>query len=293
MSRASRRPLQFKSPVRGSRCATWVATNVDPMASCGCRIPPIFAGQIGNVGLNIMTMAGLGGFPPTRYSVLVAAGSADPSERFKAREAIAAAYWKPVYKYSRLKWGLSREQAEDFVQDFFLRLIEKDVLRTFDPAKGRLRTFLRTCADRMHLNQVRDRSRQRRSAALTLDLDEADQEIAKAGSPESLEEYFDKEWVRNLMSLALERFRIECISDNRECDFNIFTEYEIGDEGDRAPSYASLAMRNGLTVTDVTNRLARAKRGFRRCVLGQLRDITASEEEFRKEAKSLLGYDAT
>jgi RNA polymerase sigma-70 factor (ECF subfamily) len=239
-----------------------------------------------------MPSAGFGGFPLTRNSILAAATSVDPNERLRARDAISLAYWKPVYKYSRLKWRLSRHEAEDFVQDFFLRLIEKDFLRAFDPAKGRLRTFLRTCVDRLYLNQVRDRSRQKRCAGVMLNLDEAEEELAKAGSPESLDDYFDKEWVRNLMSLALERFRIECTSSGREQDFNLFTEYEIADDGDSSPSYASLATRHGVMVTEVTNHLARARRGFRRCVLDQLRDMTASEQEFRREAKSLLGYDA-
>jgi RNA polymerase sigma factor (sigma-70 family) len=240
-----------------------------------------------------MPLTGLGGFPLTRHSILIATSSADPSERLTAMEAIAAAYWRPVYKYSRLKWGLSCGEAEDLVQDFFLRLIEKDFLRAFDPAKGRLRTFLRTCVDRLYLNQMRDRSRKKRSAGLTLDLDEVEQEIAKTGSPQSMEDYFDRECVRNLMSLAIERFRIECTSSGREQDFNLFVEYEIPDNVSSSPTYASLAARHGLMVTDVTNYLARARRGFRRCVLDQLRDMTASEQEFRREAKSLLGYDAT
>jgi hypothetical protein len=46
--------------------------------------------------------------------MLAAASSADPNERLRAREAISLAYWKPVYKYSRLKWRLSHDEAEDF-----------------------------------------------------------------------------------------------------------------------------------------------------------------------------------
>jgi hypothetical protein len=47
-----------------------------------------------------------------------------------------------------------------------------------------------------------------------------------------------------------------------------------------------------LEATDVTNYLAFARREFRRCVLEQLRDMTASDDEFRREAQSLLGVDA-
>ena len=39
----------------------------------------------------------------------------------------------------------------------------------------------------------------------------------------------------------------------------------------------------------MTNYLAFARREFRRCVLDQLREMTTSEEEFRREAQVLLG----
>jgi hypothetical protein len=46
-----------------------------------------------------------------------------------------------------------------------------------------------------------------------------------------------------------------------------------------------------LTSTDVTNYLALARREFRRCVLDQLREMTATDDEFRREAQSLLGLE--
>ena len=44
-------------------------------------------------------------------------------------------------------------------------------------------------------------------------------------------------------------------------------------------------------MTDVTNELAWARRAFREIVLTLLRDICASDEEFRAEARDLLGVD--
>jgi hypothetical protein len=46
-----------------------------------------------------------------------------------------------------------------------------------------------------------------------------------------------------------------------------------------------------LKITDVTNYLASARREFRRLVLKKLREITATDEEFRREARALLGVD--
>jgi hypothetical protein len=52
-----------------------------------------------------------------------------------------------------------------------------------------------------------------------------------------------------------------------------------------------LAQEFGLDQTTVTNYLAAARRDFRRLVLEKVREITATEEEFRNEARSLLGVE--
>ena len=42
-------------------------------------------------------------------------------------------------------------------------------------------------------------------------------------------------------------------------------------------------------MTDVTNRLFRVRRELRRMVLETLRELAANEEEFREQARALLG----
>jgi len=236
-------------------------------------------------------------FPATRYSVISAATSDDPAERSRAIEAITTFYWKPVYKYVRLRWSVDVEDARDFTQDFFLRLIEKDFLHSYDPEKGRLRAFLRTCVDRLFLNQSRDAHRLKRGGVLghlPLDFDEAEREFVQiarqAEPPRSPEDYFEREWVRTLFTLAVERLRGRCESEGKGLHFELFAGYDLDDSESR-PSYAGLAARFNLAGTDVTNYLAFARREFRRCVLEQLREMTGSEEEFRREAQSLLGIE--
>ena len=42
-------------------------------------------------------------FPPTRRSAIEAVGSFDAEERERALESLCAAYWRPIYKYIRLR----------------------------------------------------------------------------------------------------------------------------------------------------------------------------------------------
>lgn len=243
-----------------------------------------------------------GDFPPTRYSLVAAVQSHDPTARLRATESIIAAYWKPLYKYVRIKWNLAAEDAADFTQEFFARLLEKEFLAAYDGRKGRLRTFLRTCADRLFMKLERDSKRLRRgggcahlSLEFGLDFDEAERELGamtrfESTGFESPEEQFDREWVRSLFALGVQRLKICCEERGKMLHFELFERCDLEDS-DPKPSYAQLAAEFGLMVTDVTNYLAFARRDFRRCVLDQLREMTTSEEEFRHEARALLGVD--
>lgn len=89
-------------------------------------------------------------FPLTRWSVLEAARSDDPAERERALETLFAAYWKPIYKYVRLRWNRSPEDAQDLTQGFFIELLERASLARYDPEKSRLRTFARVRGQLRH-----------------------------------------------------------------------------------------------------------------------------------------------
>ena len=211
--------------------------------------------------------------------------------RSPAIEAITAVYWKPVYKYARMKWNLAAEDAADFTQEFFTRLLEKEFLDAYDSRKGRLRTFLRTCADRLFMNQARDSKRLKRGAGaahFSLDFEQAERELAMVAGSESPEDRFEKEWVRSLFTSGLQRLRANCESGGKRIHFELFERCDLED-ADPKPSYAQLATEFGLAVTDVTNYLAFTRREFRRCVLDQLREMTATDDEFRREAQALLG----
>jgi RNA polymerase sigma factor (sigma-70 family) len=233
-------------------------------------------------------------FPLTRHSMIAAVQSDDPAERSNALETITAAYWKPIYKHLRLRWELDSADAQDLTQEFFARLIEKDFLAGYDAGKGRLRTFLRTCADRLFLKQSRDARTLKRggeAACLSLDFETAERELAQAAlsAPDNVEEYFEREWFRSLFALALERLRRKYALARKAVPLALFERYDLAEDSDLKPTYSEMADEFHLPSSDVTNYLASARRDFRQCVLDQLRDMTATEEEFQAEARALLG----
>lgn len=235
-----------------------------------------------------------GNFPSTRWSLIVAARSNQAEERERARNTLIAAYWKPVYKYIRLRWRKDNEQAQDLTQEFFTRLLEKDFLESYDPSRARLRTFLRVCVDRLVMNEEKAARRLKRGGDIQISLDfqsaEGELQQIEIPSPETMDNFFAREWVRSVFSLAMERLQHECESRGKQIHFRMLEFYDI-DEGGKELTYEHVAAQFGLKPSDVTNYLAYARREFRRIVLAQLREMTASDDEFRREARALLGLD--
>lgn len=249
-----------------------------------------------------LRMSGQGGgrgrqFPATRHSIVAAAGSADPEVRRRAFEALVTAYWKPVYKYLRLKWQAFEADAEDLTQGFFARAFEKGFFDRFDPAKARFRTYLRTCLDGYVANERQSARRLKRGGGaevLPLDFETAEGELRRhdVRDPLDMEEYFHREWIRGLFAQAVERLRERCAASGRSTHFALFERYDIeGPDAGEKQTYADLGRQFGLPSTQVTNYLFAVRREFRSLVLDTLRDLSASDEEFRAEARDVLGID--
>jgi len=234
-------------------------------------------------------------FPQTERTVLAALRSSDAEQRSRAAGRLLNSYWKPVYKYVRLKWRKSNEEAKDLVQEFFARAIEKDFFSSYEPGRAAFRTFLRTLVDRFVSNQAKAERRLKRSgqAGPDLDLESAEREISVHVSDDalSMEEFFHREWVRNLFSCAVEDLRVECHSSGRSTHFAIFELYDLEDSPGQKLTYAALADRFEIPVTMVTNHLSGMRRRFREIVLDRIREMTATEDEFRAEARAALGVE--
>ena len=241
-------------------------------------------------------MGGPGGgrFPATRHSAVLAAQSADLIERERGLAILLETYWRPAYKYIRVRFGEANVDAQDLTQSFFTRALEKDFFDGYDPEKGSFRTYLRTCLDRFVANEKKAAGRAKRSPGaplLPLDFEGAEGELShqEPPHPSSMEQYFHDEWVRSLFALSVERLREECERRGKDLPYLLFERYELDRDPDEKLTYGRLAEEFHIPPTQVTNFLALARREFRRIVLERLREITATDREFREEARSLLG----
>jgi RNA polymerase sigma factor (sigma-70 family) len=238
-------------------------------------------------------------FPQTRRSVVLAVRSASPEERARALDVLVEAYWRPVFRHVRARWRQDDEDARDLAQGFFAAALEKEWLAKFDPARGKFRTYLLTCLDGFVAKERRAGRRLKRggdASFVPLETTGEDGETRELPLPDGtdLEAQFQREWARSLFSLAVESLRARCASTGKDVAFTLFERYDIeGAEASDRPSYAQLAAEHDLPVTQVTNHLHWARRELRAAVLQKLREITASEDEFRSEARALLGVEAS
>jgi RNA polymerase sigma factor (sigma-70 family) len=236
------------------------------------------------------------GFPATQLSAVRAAGDASPEVRRAALARIVEGYWKPVYKHIRRKWNAANEQAKDWTQGFFAEALDRELFARFDPARAAFRTYLRTCVDGYVANARTAESRLKRGGGqpvLTLDFDAAEEELRHTrGTADDAAAAFDRDWDRQVLDRALRLLQERCAADGRLRCYEVFARYELFEDGGGRPTYAAIAAALGVPATTVTNDLAAARRIFRGLVLATLRELTADEQEFRAEARRLLGDDA-
>ena len=233
-------------------------------------------------------------FPATRLSVVERTRSGDDETRRIALATIIEAYWKPAYKYLRMKWSLDPEEAADLTQEFFASSLEKEVVERYDPARARFRTYLRLCLDGFASNARKAERRLKRGGGVTmvpLDFETAEGEMAshEPSVDADVDELFYREWVRALLERSVADLKHHAEQAGRPEMFEVFARYDLIDETETRPTYTSIASALNLTTATVTNHLAAMRKQFRKTVLERLRELTASDEEWEAEAAKLLG----
>jgi len=237
-----------------------------------------------------------GAFPTTHRSILVALAAGDTTVRERAMEAVISAYWKPIYKYLRIRWRRSDDDARDLTQQFFTSALEKEFLTKYDATKAKFRTYLRVCADRLAANELEYRNRAKRGGGaelLSLDFDSAESELPReaAVSNENLDDYFNREWLRNVLGSAIDRLKIDYTKRGRAAAFAVFYEYYVDAPAEKY-TYNELANRHNVKVTDVTNYLAAGRRDLRKFLIEILESITTTPEELKDEVRYVLGEES-
>jgi RNA polymerase sigma-70 factor (ECF subfamily) len=227
-------------------------------------------------------------FPETRQTIVQALASGERDTRQRALDLIVRGYRAPVIALIARRWSLEAADAEDLAHEFFASAFEKEWLPRFNPERGRFRSFMRSCVLAFVSTEMRASQRQKRGGGSeAVPLDTVRDLLQDEGE---LEDHFDREWARSIIASALAALESECAASGKRMALQLFRRYDIdGSDSTTRPTYAQLAKEFGIPVTQVTNLLSWARGAFRAHVLDTLRSLSASEDEFRDDVRSLIG----
>lgn len=207
-------------------------------------------------------------FAPTRWS-LVRRLSGAANDRRLAADEFCRIYWFPLYAYLRQR-GYSAEAAQDHVQSFMVRVLEKNWLEPAKECRGRLRGYLVKLLDR-HVAGDAARSRaQKRGGGVTMisfETAHAEQWLTDSGRTDALspEDVLCRALACRLIDeglVALRRYYAERHRSELLEELLPALEGPLKDE-----TYADVAVRVGMTAGAVKAEATRMRNRYSKALM--------------------------
>jgi RNA polymerase sigma-70 factor (ECF subfamily) len=229
-------------------------------------------------------------FAATRWSVVRAAGGdRAATDTRRALEELIRAYWFPLYAYLR-RQGLAAEEAEDTVQGFLTRLLEKQDLARIDREKGKFRSFL-LASIQHYLSNERDHARalKRGGGISIVAMDALDAENRYSVEPVddmTPDRLFDRRWALAVLDQVLLRLRREYSGAEREKLFEAIKEF-LTPQRERL-AYARIAKELGMTEGAIKTAIHRMRRRYRDLLRDEIAQTVESPTQVEEEIAYLL-----
>lgn len=230
-------------------------------------------------------------FAPTRWSIVLAAGDwrAGSGSR-RAMEELAHSYWFPLYAYLRRR-GHSPAAAEDLVQGFFARLLEKDGLASADRDKGKFRSFLLASLKHFAADEWDKGHAQKRSAGaplVALDAMEAEARYAiEPADDMTPERVFERRWAWAILDQVLERLRQQYHARGQGPLFEALKGCLTSTASETTQS--EIARQLGTTENALAVAGHRLRRRYRELLRDEIAQTVSSTDLVDEEIRYLLG----
>ena len=231
-------------------------------------------------------------FETTKWSMIVRAGGVGTSSesRRDALEQICRTYWFPTYSYVRSR-GYRMEDAQDLTQDFFARLLERDMIEVADRERGRFRSFLLASLRRFLADEWDKTQAQKRGGGIkhqSLDIDTAEALIAEsADKPLTPDQLFDLHWAKTTLANALHRLEESQRESGKARYFNAIRPFLVNQGGQT--SQAEAAEELGLSEGAFKVAVHRLRKRFRETLEVEISETLMNGEDLSDEFKHLVG----
>lgn len=228
-------------------------------------------------------------FPLTRWTLLSRARRTDAKQRRQALDELARAYWWPLHCFVA-RGGSSDERAMDLVQGFFVSLLEKDLLASFDPKRGKFRTFLLACL-KGFLGDERDRERALKRGggkeAIRIDTRSTGGVRELPGKDLTPDEAYERAWAIAHLDRAVAELRKD-LEAKGEAKALVVLEGYLEAENLRRPGTADLAAKAGLPETTTRHLLEYVRKRLKKALIEQLMEETDGKSEAEEEVDWLF-----
>ena len=227
-------------------------------------------------------------FPATRWSVIIHAAAVPSPLSRAALEDLCRLYWPPLYAFLR-RSGETPHAAQDLVQGYLARLLEREDLATVSPEKGRFRSYLLAGLRNFLASEARQAAtvkRGGRAEIISLGLENAEvlcqASFADGMTPDLA---FDRRWAETILEQALEKLRQENIARGKERVYETLKPCLAADAGD---DYAALGRELTMTPGAIAVAMHRLRLRLRELVRAAVADTVGSASDLEEEMRNLL-----
>jgi RNA polymerase sigma-70 factor (ECF subfamily) len=232
-------------------------------------------------------------FATTHWSLILAARDRAEPGADNALGSQCRQYWYPLYAYVRRR-GHNADEAHDLTQEFFARLLEKDILADVDRGKGKFRSFLLATCNHFLANEYdRAHARKRGGGRRMFSLDAADAEGRYRAEPAgglTPEKLFERRWALALLQQVMMRLRDEFESKDKGRLFDRLRDFLVGDKG---TGYRAAADELGLSEGAVKVAVHRLRQRYRQLLHQEIVRTVAAPDEVEEEVRSLFAAVAS
>jgi RNA polymerase sigma factor (sigma-70 family) len=228
-------------------------------------------------------------FATTRWSLVLAAGQRSSPQSSAALATLCENYWYPLYAYVRRR-GHEADEAQDFTQAYFARLLEKNDLAAADPGRGRFRSFLLASLKHFLANEW-DRARAEKRgggrSVLSIDFGTAEERYRAEPSHDlTPERIFERRWALVLLENVLARLHDESAQAGKADSFDRLKGFLTGEQS--AVTYGQLAAELNMSEGALKVAVHRLRRRYRELLRAEIEETVADAEEIDQEIRDLF-----
>jgi len=228
-------------------------------------------------------------FRTTHWSIVLAARNEGcPQAAQEALARLCRIYWYPIYAFIRRR-GYDPHEAQDLTQDFFVHVLEDEILKSVDPVKGKFRSFLLVSVKNFLAkawNRQQAAKRGGRFIFVSWDAESAENcyqlEPSHDLTPEKI---FEQTWAAVLLNEVRKKLSLEYAAEGKG---GLFEAVEGCLAGEKAGPYAEMGSRLGMKEGAIKMAVLRMRKRYRELLRSEVAHSVGRPDEVEEELRDLL-----